>query len=156
MLLDVSHASELATRDLLALGAAARVPVIATHSNARALADHPRNLSDAELAAVARSGGVVGVNFHARFVNARAKATLADVVRQVRYLARVMGAQHVAVGSDFEGDIQPPAELSSVLGYQRLAEALLVAGFTRAEVAGIMGENALRLLCRDAPASGRD
>ena len=156
MLLDVSHASELATRDMLALGAAEHVPVIATHSNARVLADHARNLADAELAALARSGGVVGVNFHARFVNGRATASLVDVVRQIRHLARVMGSAHVAIGSDFEGDIEPPAELKSVLGYPRLAEALLAAGFTRAEVAGIMGENALRLLCRDAPASGRD
>lgn len=156
MLLDVSHASELATRDMLALGAAEHVPVIATHSNARALADHARNLKDTELAAVARSGGVVGVNFHARFVNGRATASLADVVRQVRYLVRSMGAEHVAVGSDFEGDIRPPAELASVLGYQRLAQALLAAGLARREVAGIMGENALRVLCRGAPATGED
>jgi membrane dipeptidase len=156
MLLDVSHASTLATRDMLALAADAHVPVIATHSNARALADHPRNLSDDELAGIARSGGVVGVNFHARFVSGRAAATLADVVRQVRHLARVMGPEHVAIGSDFEGDIHPPNELASVLGYQRLAQALLAAGLGRAEVAGMMGENALRLLCRGAPATGRD
>jgi len=156
MLLDVSHASALATRDLIALGASAHVPVLATHSNARALADHPRNLTDAELSAIARSGGVVGVNFHARFVNARASASLADVVRQVRHLVRLMGAEHVAIGSDFEGDIRPPAELASVLGYQRLAQALLGAGLGRDAVAGVMGKNALRVLCRDAPASGKD
>jgi microsomal dipeptidase-like Zn-dependent dipeptidase len=58
-----------------------------------------------------------------------------------------MGAEHVAIGSDFEGDIRPPAELSDVSGYQRLARALLDAGVSREAVRGIMAENAFRLLC---------
>jgi membrane dipeptidase len=151
MLLDVSHASTRATRDMLALGAATGTPVIATHSNAVALAKHPRNLTDDELRAIARSGGVVGVNFHERFVSDHKPATLDDVVRQVRHLVRVMGATHVALGSDFEGDIRPPAELSDVTGYQGLAAALLAAGLDAGDVAKIMGENALGLLCRAAP-----
>jgi membrane dipeptidase len=156
MLLDVSHASTRATRDILALAQKTQTPVIATHSNAAALAGHPRNLADAELTAIARSGGVVGVNFHSRFVATRQPATLADVVLQVRHLARVMGAAHVAIGSDFEGDIRPPVELADVTGYQRLAGALLAAGMPRDEVAGVLGQNALRLLCRGAPAAGTD
>ncbi len=150
MLVDVSHASSRATRDMLALAAETHTPLIATHSNARALVNHPRNLDDAELAGIARTGGVVGVNFHSPFVAVRKTATLSDVVLQVRHLARVMGAEHVAIGSDFEGDIRPPPELSGVDGYQRLAAALLASGMSRGEVSGIMGENALRLLCRSA------
>jgi len=151
MLLDVSHASPRATSEMLALAAETQSPVLATHSNAIALANHPRNLTDAELRAIGRSGGLVGVNFHSRFVSGRRAATLANVAAQVTHLARVMGAEHVALGSDFEGDIHPPAELADALGYQRLAGALLDAGMSPSEVAGIMAKNALRLLCRAAP-----
>jgi membrane dipeptidase len=156
MVLDVSHASDRATQDLLRIAADTGAPVVATHSNARALAGHRRNLADAELAAIARSGGVVGVNFHASFLASGRAATLADVVRQVRYLARTIGAEHVAIGSDFEGDIRPPAELSDLDGYQRLAGALARAGLTRGEIEAIFARNALRVLCRGVSAEGTD
>jgi membrane dipeptidase len=156
MLLDVSHASDRAARELLAVAAQTHAPVVATHSNARALAAHPRNLADRELTAIAQAGGVVGVNFHSPFVVSGRPATLADVVRQVRYLVRVMGATHVAIGSDFEGDIRPPAELADVSGYQRLAAALARDGLTREEIAAIFSRNALRLLCPAASQTGGD
>jgi membrane dipeptidase len=145
--LDVSHASDRATREILALAAESGSPVVATHSNARALADHPRNLADAELRAIAKTGGVVGVNFHSAFLTRGGKATLADVVAQVKYLVRVMGAEHVAIGSDFEGEIRPPAELADVRGYQRLAAALLAAGMPKQDVEAVFATNALRVLC---------
>ncbi len=153
LVLDVSHASDRAARDILAVAAESGAPVVATHSNARALADHPRNLADAELGAIARSGGVVGVNFHGPFVARGRPATLADVVRQVRYLVRLAGTEHVALGSDFEGDTRPPRELRDVSGYQRLAEALERSGMTREDVERVFSRNALRLLC---PAGTRD
>jgi membrane dipeptidase len=148
IVMDVSHASDEATREILALSAESGAPVIATHSNARALADHPRNLADAELRAIARSGGVVGVNFHSAFLTRKGKATLGDAVAQVKYLVGVMGAEHVAIGSDFEGEIQPPPELAGVQGYQKLARALLDQGMPRATVEAIFSKNALRVLCR--------
>jgi membrane dipeptidase len=153
LLLDVSHASDRAARELFAVAAETGAPVVATHSNARALANHPRNLADAELGALARSGGVVGVNFHGPFVTRGRSATLADVVRQVRYLVRLAGAEHVAIGSDFEGDIRPPRELRDVSGYQRLAKALELSGLSREDVERVFSRNALRLLC---PAGARD
>jgi membrane dipeptidase len=148
MLVDVSHASDRATREILALAAEERAPVVATHSNARALADHPRNLRDAELSLIAKSGGVVGVNFHSPFLTRGGNATLADAVRQVRYLARTIGVEHVAIGADFEGDTRPPPELADVYGYQRLATALLGSGMAEADVERVMSKNALRVLCR--------
>lgn len=155
ILLDVSHASDRAARELLAIAGETGAPVVATHSNARAVANHPRNLADAELGALARSGGVVGVNFHGPFVTRARPATLADVVEQVRYLVRVAGVEHVALGSDFEGDIRPPRELRDVSGYQRLARALEQAGMPRADVARVFSGNALRLLCPGATSGER-
>lgn len=148
MAVDVSHASDRATREILALAAETGAPVVATHSNARALANHPRNLADPELRAIAKSGGVVGVNFHSAFLTRSGKATIADAVRQVKYLVKVMGPEHVAIGSDFEGDINPPAELGDVRGYQRLAQALEKNAVPKSTVEAVFAKNALRVLCR--------
>ena len=126
--------------------------MFATHSNARRLADHPRNLSDELLSAVAQSGGVAGVNFHSPFLVRGRAAKLDDVVAQIRYMVRLMGIDHVGLGSDFEGDIRPPAELGDVRGFARLAAALEQAGFGRADIEKIFSGNALRLLCRVPPA----
>jgi membrane dipeptidase len=144
---DVSHASDRAAREVIALAKRAKRPVVATHSNARALADHPRNLQDRELRAIAETGGVVGVNFHGPFVRRGGRATLRDVVRQVRHMLRVMGSAHVALGSDFEGDITPALGLENVLGYQALARALLEDGVTPEVVEAVFSRNALRVLC---------
>lgn len=146
-LLDVSHASDAATRDLISMSRAAGVPAVATHSDARALSPNPRNLTNAQIRAIARTGGVIGVNFHSPFLVAHRAAKLSDVVREVRYMVRVAGIDHVAIGSDFEGGIRPPRALSNVTGFPRLARALLAAGLARSDVKKIFHENALRVLC---------
>lgn len=147
-IVDVSHASDRAAREVLKLAREDSMPVVATHSNARALADHPRNLPDDLLRGIAESKGIVGVNFHSPFLARGRPAKLSDVVEHVRYLVRVMGVEHVAIGSDFEGDIKPPSGLDDARGFQRLAQALESAGFERAEVEAIFARNAERLLCR--------
>ena len=145
--IDVSHASDRALADVLELAQRSGATVIATHSNARALADVPRNLDDAALRAIAATGGVIGVNFHSPFLVRGRRATLADVVRHVLHLVRVAGVDHVALGSDFEGDIRPPSDLSDVGALPRLAAALGRAGLSEAAIAGIFSRNALRVLC---------
>src|SRR5690606_16110384 len=146
-LVDVSHASDAATDEILDRAASERAIVIATHSNARALAAHPRNLTDAQIRAIGESGGVIGVNFHQPFLSGSGRASLKNVVDQVLHLKRVAGVEHVALGSDFEGGIRPVAELADASRYQTLAQALLEAGLSRQEVRQVMGENALRVLC---------
>jgi membrane dipeptidase len=76
MLVDVSHASDETFADVMAVSTA---PVIASHSGARALADHPRNLTDEQIRAIARSGGVVQVNFYPRFLEARIREAMDEV-----------------------------------------------------------------------------
>lgn len=153
LVVDVSHASDRAVSDVLALAAARRGVVIATHSNARALADHPRNLSDEQLRAIAATGGVIGVNFHGPFLARGRRARLSDVVEQVRYLIRVAGVDHVAIGSDFEGDIRPPAGLEDASRFPVLAAALRKAGLDEPAVRKVFAENALRVLCPAAPST---
>jgi membrane dipeptidase len=146
-IVDVSHASDAATDEMIALAKKDRVPIVATHSNARALAPHPRNLTDDQIRRIGETGGIVGVNFHSRFLVARGRARLTDVVEQIRHIAAVAGVDHVAIGSDFEGDILPPPELRDVGGFPRLAKALAGAGMSGAEVEKVFGGNAERVLC---------
>jgi membrane dipeptidase len=145
---DVSHASDRAVSDVLALARETGGVVVATHSNARALCDHPRNLGDDQLRGIAATGGVVGLNFHAPFVVRGRPATLADVVRQALYLVKVAGVEHVALGADFEGGIRPARGLEDASRFPDLARALRRAGLSEAGVRKLFAENALRVLCR--------
>ncbi len=148
-IVDVSHASDEAFADAYSQALAAGKPMVATHSNARALANHPRNLSDPQLRAIAKTGGVVGINFHSPFLlGGPGRAKLGDVVRHIRHVIRVAGIDHVALGSDFEGGITPPGALQDVRGFPRLAEALQQAGLSRLQVEQVFGLNARRVLCQ--------
>jgi len=145
---DVSHASDRAVTEVLALAGKTGGVVIATHSNARRLADHPRNLTDEQLRGIAATGGVVGLNFHGPFVVRGRPATLDDVVKQALYLVKLAGVDHVAIGADFEGGISPARGLENAQGFFDLEKALLAAGLPEAAVAKVFAQNALRVLCR--------
>lgn len=142
MLVDLAHASPAVIKDVLAM---TRRPVMVSHSGVRGTCDNPRNLSDQELAGVASSGGVVGIAF---FDTATCGNDLPAVVRAIRHAVSVMGARHVALGSDFDGAVTTRTD---VTGLPRLTAALLEAGFSEAEVAGIMGGNVLHLFSEQLP-----
>jgi len=143
---DVSHASDRAAGEIIELALSAGQPVIATHSNARRLMNHPRNLPDELLDGIAKSGGVVGINFHSAFLVPGRRATLADVVKQILYMTKRIGVTHVAIGSDFEGGIRAPRGLASLGDVQRLVPALRGAGLDDSGVRAVLGGNALRIL----------
>jgi membrane dipeptidase len=145
-IVDISHASDAAVEDVLELARRAQVPVVATHSNARAVARHSRNLTDAQLRSIASSGGVSGVNFHGPYLVVGRSPTMDDVVHHVRHMVNVAGIEHVAIGSDFEGGIQEPPGLEDVRGLPRLAARLRRSGFSRSEVERVFATNALRVL----------
>jgi len=146
-LVDVSHASDEAFDDIAALARAARRPLVATHSNARALCAHPRNLTDDQLRTIAASGGMAGLNFHAPFLRTDGQpARIADVVRHALHMRSVMGPGHLAIGSDLDGEIRAVQGLASHAGLPVLARRLRAAGLPADEVAGIFGETAWRLL----------
>jgi membrane dipeptidase len=153
-LIDVSHVSDAAFADIAVIARAHHAPVVATHSNARAIASHPRNLTDDQLRVIAETGGVTGVNFHAAFVNGSNDATLADVVKQVEYMVRVAGVDHVAVGSDFDGGIRTPEGLGDASTLPALAAELRARGMSYDDVLRIFSLNALRILGWRAPGTG--
>ena len=146
MLIDVSHLAEPGFWDVLARSEA---PVLASHSNARALCGHRRNLTDAQVRELAARGGVVSVNFCPSFVtDDPARATLDRVLDHVEHLAGVAGAGHVGIGSDFDGIPGTPEGLEDVSRLPALVEGLRRRGFREDEVRDVAGRNVLRLLAR--------
>lgn len=140
---DVSHASTATFWDLITRSSR---PVIASHSNAAALVPHPRNLDDVQLWALAESGGLIGVNFHAPFLRATGKATIDDLIDHVAHIRDVAGIDHVGIGSDFDGRIRTLAGLSDAGSFGNLTTALRRRGFSQDAILALLGGNALRVM----------
>jgi len=143
MIVDVSHTSDGAVRDALRLS---KAPIIASHSCARALADRERNLSDELVKAICDKGGLVAVNFHSYFLVEEGGADVKDVADHIDHLVKVGGLGCVALGSDFDGMIEPPAGLEHVGKLQELAVELEGRGYTREQVGKVFSGNAVRLI----------
>lgn len=139
MVVDVSHLSEKSFWDLLG---ATQGPIVATHSNAASLVPHPRNLTDAQLRAVAERGGVVGVNFVPAFLGG---ASLARVFEHMGHMVSVTGPDSVALGSDFDGFTGRVNGLEDVSRLPDLTAGLLGRGYEPQTIKKILGENALRV-----------
>lgn len=142
MLVDVAHASEKAIDDVLAI---ATRPVVSSHTGVKATCDSPRNLSDAHLRGIARTGGVIGIAY---FAPAVCGTDAAAVARAIRSAVDVAGIDHVALGSDFDGAITEPFDTT---GVPLLYDALFAAGFSDDDVQRIAGLNALRVLRQALP-----
>ena len=146
IVLDVSH---LNTRGLRGVLRRAHGPVVATHSNAHAVCPASRNLTDAELRAIAATGGVVGICFSVAMLRPDGgldtDTPLADVVRHVEHVAEQAGIDHVALGSDFDGAAIPD-EIGDATGLPRVLEALRAAGYGDDDLRKIAHGNWLRVL----------
>lgn len=156
-LIDVSHLSDAGFADLVPIAAEYGAPIVATHSNARALCNVPRNLTDDELRMIGKTGGVAGLNYHAPFVASREhKATLDDLVAQAEHMIQIAGIDHVALGSDFDGDIDPVEGMEDASKLPVLAKELRRRGHTNDELMKVFSQNALRVLSWRAKAKETD
>lgn len=146
ILIDISHLAPAGVRDVLAIS---EHPIVATHSNAAALCEHPRNLTDAQLDAVAENGGVVGVTFVNEFLRIseerKSPLSVVDVVEHIEYLLQRIGPDRVAIGSDYDG-CTTPDDLADASRYPLLTETLLSRGHSGATIRGVLGENFLRVI----------
>lgn len=123
------------------------IPVVVTHTGVSGVHRHWRNLDDNQLRAIADSGGVVGIMFHAPFLGDYAWSGRAErVVDHLAHVVRVAGEDVPAIGSDFDGAIIPPRDLSSVLELPRLVELMARRGFGERVIQKILGDNFLRVL----------
>jgi membrane dipeptidase len=142
MLIDLAHASRPLIDDVLAISTR---PVLVSHTGVEGTCKGTRNLSDKHLQAIAATGGVIGIGYWDAAVCA---TSVEAIVKAIRYTANKIGVQHVALGSDFNGTIHAPFD---VTGLPQLTEGLLKAGFNQEEIAAIMGGNVQRLLLASLP-----
>ena len=140
--IDLAHASEALIDDVLARTDG---PVVVSHTGVRATCDSPRNLSDRHIEAIAARGGVIGVGLWETAVCGTGPAPAA---RAMRHVADLVGVEHVALGTDFDGTVSVPFDAT---GLPRLTEALLNEGFTPREAEQIMGQNVERVLRQTLP-----
>ena len=148
MVIDVSHLNDAGLADVLALSAH---PVIASHSNARSLCRHPRNLTDDQLRAIAGNGGVIGATLVAMFIaDNPAEASLPRFLDHIDHLVQVAGIDHVGLGSDFDG-CTPPPDLNSGEKYPRITDGLLARGYAEEAIVNILGANFRRLFSQVLP-----
>jgi microsomal dipeptidase-like Zn-dependent dipeptidase len=141
MVIDLAHASPAT---LLEVTGMATRPLLVSHSGVKGTCDNPRNLSDDELRAVARTGGVIGIGV---WDTATCGNDAHAVARAIRYAVSVVGVDHVALGSDFDGAVTTPFDAS---GWVLVTDGLLQEGFSNEEIRKIMGENVVRVL-REVP-----
>lgn len=143
VLVDISHAAESTFYDALETST---YPIIASHSSARALCNHPRNLTDEQLKALAEQGGVAQICLYKGFINEDAeKASLSDAIRHIDHIVDLIGINHVGIGSDFDGD----GELIGCRASNELINItmrLLKEGYTENDIAKIWGGNLLRVM----------
>ena len=147
MAIDVSHCGERTSLDAIALS---KKPVLITHSNCRALAPGvSRCKSDEVIRAAARNGGVLGITAVRRFVRAKDPVTIEDVLDHFDYAVRLVGVEHVGVGSDFDLDAHPSYDIPGLNQSNRiyqLTEGLLRRGYTGPHISLMLGGNFQRAL----------
>lgn len=141
IMLDLSHISVKSYYDALMIYSK---PVLVTHANARALCNHRRNLDDKQLKALADNGGVIGINQVPEFIKEDGKPVLNDLLDHVVYISDLIGVEHVALGSDFDGSDM--VLMQGVEEYSQWPQLLAGRGFTPAETNMILNENALRVI----------
>lgn len=142
MALDVSHLSEQAFWELVDM---TQGPVSASHSNARALCGHSRNLTDEQFRAICQTGGVAGLNLYTEFLG-DGPVTLETVCRHVLHWLELGGEHHIALGGDLDGCEALPEGFTGVDDYPKLAQCLLRYGVKQETIADIFWNNAMRLV----------
>jgi len=142
MLIDLAHASPATLRDVTAM---ATRPLIVSHTGVQGTCNNPRNLSDDELRAVARTNGVIGIGM---WNTATCGSDARAAARAIHYAVNIVGADHVALGSDFDGGVTTPFDSS---GWPLLTDALLQEGISEQDIHKIMGENVVRVLLEVFP-----
>ncbi len=148
LMIDLSHSAESTFWDVLK---ESRVPVVCSHSSCKVLCNHPRNLTDEQMRALAEKGGVMQVTFYNGFLKEEGQATIEDALNHIDHAVSVMGIDHVGIGTDFDGDGGVPglANASEVIN---LTRGLLRRGYSSDDIRKLWGINFLRVmnLCQNS------
>lgn len=142
LMVDLSHAADKSFYDALDIS---RTPIVCSHSSARALCDHPRNLTDDMMRALARKGGVAQTTLYPGFLRSNGQATILDAIAHLEHAIQVMGIDHVGLGTDFDGDggVSGLADASELINFTR---QLLARRYSERDIQKIWGGNFLRVM----------
>ncbi|MFZ1235483.1 MAG: membrane dipeptidase [Prevotella sp.] len=143
MMVDLSHASEKSFYDALDIS---RMPIVCSHSNCKALCDVPRNLTDDQLRALAKAGGVAHTTFYSGFLRpGNEETTILDGIRHLEHAIQIMGIDHVGIGTDFDGDggVRGLADASELINF---TIQLLRRRYSEEDLTKIWGGNWLRVM----------
>lgn len=134
MAIDLAHLSDAGIEDVLSYSSQ---PVFASHSNARSVFASPRSLTDEQIRAIGRQGGVIGINFYNKQLTAKPIACMDDIVKQICHVVKIGGIDCCAIGSDFDGMQRYPKDLENASGFPALMAALKTVGFSDDEIGKI-------------------
>jgi membrane dipeptidase len=140
VIVDLAHLNLCGFMEACALS---RQPVIVSHTGLKGVHPHPRNIDDRQLRAVAATGGVVGIMYEPRYLGGR---DIEAVLRHLSWAIKIVGDEHVALGSDFDGMITPVRGLEQVSKLPNLTEAMLRIGWSTERIGRILCQNVLRVL----------
>ena len=142
VMVDLSHAHEKSFWDALDISA---TPIVCSHSSCRALCDHPRNLTDSQMKALADKGGVCQITIYHGFLRSDGEATVMDVLAHLDHAVKVMGIDHVGIGTDFDGDggVRGMASSADFVNFTRM---LMAKRYSEKDIQAILGGNFLRVM----------
>ncbi|MDP3058838.1 MAG: dipeptidase [bacterium] len=143
IIVDVSHISEPGFWDVLAV---TKKPIIASHSNSKQICNHRRNLTDAQIIALAKNGGVMGMNMAAEFVHESEEPTIEHVVDHIEHIIGLVGSKHVGIGADYDGITLAAKGLEDVSKIPALTEAMYRRKFSEDQIRDVLGLNFMRVI----------
>lgn len=143
MIIDVSHLSDGGFWDVVNYSSK---PFVASHSNARTLCNHPRNLTDEMIKALAEKGGVTGVNFYPYFLREDGRATVTDIADHFWHIYQVGGEDVLAFGTDFDGFDEGELDISDIGEMNLVYDAVQKRGFSERQMDKILNGNILRVM----------
>ena len=143
MLIDVSHLSDEGFWDAIKYS---KAPIVASHSNARSLCNHPRNLTDEMIKALAKKGGVAGLNLYPYFINTTGIVHIDEMVAHIVHMYQTGGEDVIAIGTDFDGFDEGESEITHMGQIEQLYHAIKSNGFSERQVDKFWSGNALRLI----------
>lgn len=142
MMIDLSHSGERSFYDTLEIS---QVPVVCSHSSCRSLCDHPRNLTDEQIKAITRKGGVIQVCLYSGFLRSDREANILDAIEHLNHIVNLAGTDHVGIGTDFDGDggIIGCNDSSELINFTR---RLMKERYNEEDIRRIWGGNFLRVM----------
>lgn len=143
MIIDVSHISERGFWDVIELS---KTPIIASHSNAKEICNHIRNLTNEQIIAIKKNGGVIGINFYPLFLNNTGDASIDDIIRHIEHISSLVGCDHIGIGSDFDGIEYTPSGINGVQDVEKIFDELLKKNYSEDDVKKIAGSNFMRII----------